>query len=67
MARVQSRGGEVVEIAAGQTVVCPPGEEHWHGAAPDSFMAHLAIWDTRPGRPIAVWGDHVTDSEYQSG
>lgn len=30
-------------------------------------MAHLAIWDTRPGRPIAVWGDHVTDSEYQSG
>lgn len=65
-ARVQSRGGAVVEVSAGGTVVCPPDEEHWHGAAPDSFMTHLAVWDTVPGRPSAVWGDHVTDDEYSS-
>ncbi|WP_418346601.1 hypothetical protein [Streptomyces fodineus] len=24
----------------------PPGEEHWHGAAPDHFMTHIALWET---------------------
>jgi quercetin dioxygenase-like cupin family protein len=66
VAWVQSRGGEVVEVSAGQTVVCPPGEKHSHGAAPKSFMTHLAAWDTLPGQPSAMWGDHVTDSEYQN-
>lgn len=64
IARIQCRGGAVVEVPAGQTVICPPDEEHWHGAAPGSFMTHLAIWDTLPGQPSAVWGDHVTDAEY---
>ena len=32
VAWVQSRGGEKVELAAGRTVYCPPGEEHWHRA-----------------------------------
>ena len=36
--RIQSRGGEVIEIRAGDTVHTPPGEWHWHGAAPDHFM-----------------------------
>ena len=30
-------------ITAGDTVWVPPGERHWHGAAPDSFMTHTAI------------------------
>ncbi|WP_430645524.1 (R)-mandelonitrile lyase [Agromyces sp. GXS1127] len=64
IALVQSRGGAVVEVRPGETAVCPPGEEHWHGAAPDSFMTHLAVWDTLPGQPSAVWGNHVTDAEY---
>lgn len=54
-----------VAARAGDTVVCPPGEEHWHGAAPDSFMVHLAVWDVLPGQPSATWGDHVTDAEYR--
>jgi quercetin dioxygenase-like cupin family protein len=41
----QSRGGEVTIIRPGDTVWCPPEEWHWHGAAPDHFMTHLAIWD----------------------
>ena len=61
---MQSRAGAVVEVAAGGTVVCPPDEEHWHGATPDSFMTHLAVWDSLPGQPSAVWGGHVTDVEY---
>ena len=62
--RMQSRGSEVVEIRAGDTVRTPPGEWHWHGAAPDHFMSHLAIWEApEDGRGID-WGDHVPDVEY---
>lgn len=65
-ALVQARGGAVIEVRAGQTVVTPPGEEHWHGAAPDSFMTHLALWETPEGEQSAHWGAHVTDAEYRS-
>ena len=63
---VQSRGGAVIEIRPGDTVYTPPGEEHWHGAAPGHFMTHLAMWEvTREGEgPEAEWGDLVTDEEY---
>ena len=61
---VQSRGGEVAEIRPGQTIHTPPGEWHWHGAAPDHFMAHLAMWEAPAEGPESSWGDHVTDEEY---
>ncbi len=32
---VQSRGGEIVVMRPGDTVHTPPGEWHWHGAAPE--------------------------------
>jgi quercetin dioxygenase-like cupin family protein len=61
---VQSRGGEVTEIHPGDTIYTPPGEWHWHGAAPDHFMAHFAISEA-PAEGLATeWGDHVTDAEY---
>ena len=63
---VQSRGGEVVEIRPGQTIYTPPGEWHWHGAAPEHFMTHLAMWEG-PGEgngPETEWGEHLTDAEY---
>jgi quercetin dioxygenase-like cupin family protein len=41
----QSRGGDVVVLHPGDTVWCTPAEWHWHGATPDRFMTHLAIWD----------------------
>lgn len=47
-------------IRPGDTVHTPPGEEHWHGALPDHFMSHLAIWEDDD----AAWGNHVTDDEY---
>jgi quercetin dioxygenase-like cupin family protein len=64
--RVQSRGGDIAEIRAGDIVYTPGGEWHWHGAAPGHFMTHLSITEAVPGdtRPDADWGEHVTDAEY---
>jgi len=64
MGRVQSRGGQVIEIRAGDTIHTPPGEWHWHGAAPDHFMTHLAMWETPVDGPESEWAEHVTDDEY---
>ncbi len=54
----------VIEIRAGDTIHTPPGEWHWHGAAPDRFMTHLAIWEAPAEGPESEWGDLVTDAEY---
>jgi quercetin dioxygenase-like cupin family protein len=64
----QSRGVDAVELRAGDVVWTPAGEWHWHGAAPEHFMAHLSITEAVPGdeRPDADWGDHVTDEEYHA-
>jgi quercetin dioxygenase-like cupin family protein len=62
--RVQSRGAEVVEIRAGDTIHAEPGEWHWHGAAPDHFMTHLAMWEAPPEGAESEWGDLVSDDEY---
>lgn len=63
---VQSRGGELQKIQAGDTIYTPANEWHWHGAAPDNFMTHLAIWEApAPGTvPESEWGNHVNDEEY---
>ena len=64
---VQSRGDDIIELRPGDTVYTPPGEWHWHGAAPDSFMSHLALWESAgPGsdQPETVWGDKLTTDEY---
>ena len=39
----QRRGEPIQVIKPGDRVFFEPGEEHWHGAAPDRFMAHLAL------------------------
>lgn len=61
---IQSRGGDVIEIGPGDTIHTPPGEWHWHGAAPDHFMTHLAMWEAPEEGPETEWGDLVTDEEY---
>jgi quercetin dioxygenase-like cupin family protein len=62
--RIQSRGGNVTEIRAGDTIHTPPGEWHWHGAAPDHFMTHLAMWQAPDDGEESEWAEHVTDAEY---
>ena len=62
--RTQSRGGPIVEIRAGDTVYAGPGEWHWHGAAPDRFMTHLAMWEAPEEGAETEWAEPVTDEEY---
>jgi quercetin dioxygenase-like cupin family protein len=50
----------VIIMRPGDSVHTPPGEEHWHGAPPDHFMSHLAMWEDDD----ATWGAPVTDGEY---
>jgi quercetin dioxygenase-like cupin family protein len=63
---VGTRDGSVVRVRAGDTVVCPPDEEHWHGAAPDTFMAHLAMLENLPdGGDPTTWLEPLPDEDYE--
>jgi quercetin dioxygenase-like cupin family protein len=62
---VQARGGPAVAIRPGDTIWTPPGEWHWHGAAADRFMCHLALSDTEGAPDEVEWGGHLTDQEYR--
>ena len=51
------------------TAYTPPGEWHWHGAQPEHFMSHLAMWEgLAEGQdgPETEWSAHVTDAEYSA-
>ncbi|REE93993.1 quercetin dioxygenase-like cupin family protein [Cupriavidus plantarum] len=56
--------GKLVQILhPGDVVWCPPGVKHWHGAAPDSAMTHLAVTGMLDGKNVN-WMEKVTDEEY---
>lgn len=61
--RVGLRDGSVSIIREGDTVWIPPGEEHWHGAGPDTMMAHIAMQEAMDGS-AAYWMEHVEDTDY---
>jgi len=63
--RVQRDGEPIREIQAGDTVYVEPGERHWHGAAPDHTMGHLAVQEAAGDGGEATWGDHVSDADYR--
>ena len=54
--RVGTRDGGVVAIGVGDLVEAPPGEEHWHGAAEDAPMTHVAL-----SFGETVWLERVSD------
>lgn len=56
---VQSEDDKVHIVHAGDTIWIPPGERHWHGAAPDTFMTHDAITFG-----VTTWVKSVENSEY---
>jgi len=65
VAKVRFAPGARVELHAGQTAYSPPGEEHWHGAAADSLMEHLAMLDNADDPDATTtWLEHVTDEVY---
>lgn len=66
LGRAQARGGAVITIRPGDTMYTPPGEWHWHGAAPDNFMSHLAIWEAPEIGAKSEWGELISDEEYMT-
>ncbi|KOY55049.1 cupin domain-containing protein [Streptomyces sp. XY332] len=56
---VQREGGDVAAIRAGDTVWIEPGERHWHGAAPGTFMTHLAVVEAAEDGSTVEWHEHV--------
>lgn len=59
----QEAGKEAVEIRPGTVIHIPAGVKHWHGAAADSWFAHLAV--EVPGTESSnEWLEPVTDNEY---
>ena len=62
----QRRDGPIEIIRPGDRVFFEPGEDHWHGAAPNRFMTHLAMLDVDDDGNAAAWGNHVTDDEYNA-
>lgn len=64
--RAQRWGGPIEEIRPGDVVWFPPGEKHWHGAAPLTAMTHFAIQEHVDGKPVD-WLEKVTDEQYLAG
>src|SRR5471030_2954969 len=62
----QKRGGPIEIIRPGDRVFFEPDEDHWHGAAPNRFMAHLALNEVDDDHVAADWGDKVTNQEYSA-
>ena len=60
----QRRGGPIEVIRPGDRVFFEPGEDHWHGAAPNRFMTHLAMLEVDEEGNSATWDALVTDEEY---
>ena len=59
----QEWGKEPRELHPGDAVVIPVGVKHWHGAAKDSWFAHLAV--EVPGEETSnEWLEPVDDEQY---
>ena len=60
----QEKGQPARRLFPGDIVEIAPGVEHWHGAAPNSWFAHIAI-TTNPQNNAAVWISPVSDDQYR--
>lgn len=59
----QEEGKPAIEILPGTIIHIPANVKHWHGAAADSWFAHLAF--EVPGEKTSnEWLEPVTDEEY---
>ena len=63
---VQKEGEPVRAIHPGDTVIIAPGERHWHGAAANNTMVHLALQEADDSGATVKWLEHVTDAEYNA-
>lgn len=56
---IRSEGEPVRTLRPGDVVWVPPGERHWHGASPGTFLTHLAI-----SLGTTVWAGEVAETDY---
>jgi len=61
--RAQTEGGPVQTLNEGDVVWFDAGEKHWHGAAPDSTMTHIALQEAQVGEAVE-WLEKVSDEDY---
>ena len=62
--RAQREGGPIEEIHPGDVVWFPPGEKHWHGAAPTTAVTHIAVHEQLNGKSVD-WMEKVSDEQYR--
>ncbi len=60
---VQREGGPIEEISPGDVVWFEPGEKHWHGAAPNNAMSHIALQEHLEGK-VVDWMEKVSNEQY---
>jgi quercetin dioxygenase-like cupin family protein len=61
----QTDGGPVRHLRVGDTLWFAAGERHWHGAAPQSAMCHLALQEARDGSAVD-WLEQVSEDAYMA-
>jgi quercetin dioxygenase-like cupin family protein len=61
--RAQKDGEPVQDLRPGDVVWFEAGEKHWHGAAPDCAMTHIALQEAQDGS-AADWLEPVSDADY---
>jgi 4-carboxymuconolactone decarboxylase len=61
---VQQWGQAAQEIRQGDVVHISPNQKHWHGAAPNSSMSHIAISEPVNGKSVD-WLEQVSEVQYQ--
>jgi len=65
LGRVQRLGGPIEDIRPGDVIWFAPGEKHWHDAAPNTAMTHIAIQEKLDGKTVD-WMEQVSDEQYQA-
>ncbi len=55
-----------VSLTPGTVIAIPEGVKHWHGAAADSWMQHLAIHTQEQPGATNEWLEPVSDEQYNS-
>lgn len=64
---VGTRDGTVLLLEPGVAVWTEPGEQHWHGAATDSTMTHVAVQTREPGEDEVAWLERVPGQQTGKG
>lgn len=64
--RYQLEGEAPQEILPGDTVIIPANARHWHGAAPDQMMCHLALSESDDSGAATDWLEAVSDADFTS-